>query len=1666
MQHKTGKKIPKLVLKSFVLILLGVLGLIVALLIVLQFPASQKYVTDRVTTYVSKKINSKVSLGGISITFPKDISLTDIYIEDLHKDTLLYAHSIKINLNLWDLLSRKLELKDISISNLTAHIYREFPDTSFNYSFISQAFSSKNNSEPKHDTAKDQAFQFSIKNIELQHIYLTYQDTLNGTNADLKFESFKTNFNVFDLNKKNIHLTTLQLKDAAMLISQDMPLQKDAITSKPVEYALGLNKLDLNNTKIIYHNTPNYQDIRTDIGKLHVLVDHIDIAKQNIRLNKISLEQSAIAYTLNKNITIDTVAGMVGKDTSPPSNWNISLKQLELQNNAFAFNNQNIDPTKNGMDFNHLLLQKINLYGKNISLEPEKISLQLNACSFQEESGFALKQFTTNLTYTKTQIELDKLNIETNNSQIGDHIEIHFPSLSALKDSIGNIETNINLSHTTISLKDIAVFKPDIFNTPNLKLNENMLINLTCKIKGRVDDLFVDQLNIQTLGNTRLELKGNIKEILHPKLIHADILLDNFETTKADIENVLGANVVPKNIFIPSSIKTNGTFKESVSGFDTGINLQTSIGNASVKVKMDAPPHSTDTSYNAELVIENFNLGKLLNDTAFLGPLTMHATIQGKGFSVNSLHADVSTVVDEVVFKKYSYKNLKLEGLVDKKSFNGKMNIADTNLSFNYTGFIDLDSAHTAYRFNFDLVGADLKALHLTDENIRIRTFLQTNLEKENTENITGTGVLKNTLIIKDETKYPFDSLLLISKYIDKVADISLTSTMLNANLKGDITLKQLPSSLKKHFENYFDLQQKDSLQPLKRQHFNFELNVTDPTIFTGGLIPDLEKLTPFAMNGKYDSESAALDFNLNLPQLIYANTIIDTLTIFAHSNSQALIGKLKATEISNPTVKLENIGIGAALEHNELHFNIQTAKDDSTKILLVSGNLKSKDKTFHLKLDPKLILNTKNWSVDNNNNLIFSTEGLIATDFILKDSTQLLSINSTEKNPSSPLKIVFNSFQLETISKLIENKAGLVLGTVNGSIELKQGPPATTFSSDLKLEGLTFKSIPTGNIHLLANNTSNPKKFELQFNLTGNENDINASGFYSTETQIPNLNLSVSISQLNLKTLEPYTLGQISQMSGSIKGNATISGSTDAPDIAGSLRLNSCTFRPKFLNSYLRIEDETIALESRKIRFNSFTLIDSINNKATLDGNIDIKDPKMIPFDLKLKTNDFLALNTTEKDNDLYFGKLYLDSDISLKGNVDHPIINGKIGLKKGTVITYIKPENMVSQTDHKGIVEFIDTLETRTNIMTRKIAKEEITTTKGINLKTNISFDKAVELKMLVDRAAGDSLYIKGSGQLDFTMDELGQTNLIGKYSINEGGYHLTINDLIKKNFSIATGSSVTWSGDVTDPYADISAIYKIKTSPVDLVEDQLTGADQSERNKYRTLMTFLVYLKMNGFVSSPNISFDIQQPANERGALNGAINAKLTELRGDESQLNKQVFALLALNRFIGEDPMENGGSIGLASTSRASASRLLTQELNNLSSKYVKGVDLNLGVNSFEDYSSGQQEGRTQLEIGLSKTLLNDKITVQVGGNIDIEGEKAKQNNASDVAGNISLEYKLTDDGRYKLKGYRKNEYENPIDGDLIKTGFGVIYRRNYNKLKELFSKPKPKKKITE
>ncbi len=130
---------------------------------------------------------------------------------------------------------------------------------------------------------------------------------------------------------------------------------------------------------------------------------------------------------------------------------------------------------------------------------------------------------------------------------------------------------------------------------------------------------------------------------------------------------------------------------------------------------------------------------------------------------------------------------------------------------------------------------------------------------------------------------------------------------------------------------------------------------------------------------------------------------------------------------------------------------------------------------------------------------------------------------------------------------------------------------------------------------------------------------------------------------------------------------------------------------------------------------------------------------------------------------------------------------------------------------------------------------------------------------------------------------------------------------------------------------------------------------------------------------------------------------VQTKLTQLREEPGELNKQVFALLLLNRFVGENPFagSSGGGTSTTSFAKESVSKLLTEQLNKLASGLIQGVDINFDVATTQDYTTGSGQDRTDFNIGLSKRLLNDRLTVSVGTDIQLEGPSPSngQNNTS-------------------------------------------------------------------
>ncbi|MDP4256210.1 MAG: translocation/assembly module TamB domain-containing protein, partial [Bacteroidota bacterium] len=341
-------------------------------------------------------------------------------------------------------------------------------------------------------------------------------------------------------------------------------------------------------------------------------------------------------------------------------------------------------------------------------------------------------------------------------------------------------------------------------------------------------------------------------------------------------------------------------------------------------------------------------------------------------------------------------------------------------------------------------------------------------------------------------------------------------------------------------------------------------------------------------------------------------------------------------------------------------------------------------------------------------------------------------------------------------------------------------------------------------------------------------------------------------------------------------------------------------------------------------------------------------------------------------------------------------------------------------------------------------------------------IETDSSALLTMIMDERNGDALSTRGRSSLVFGMDKSGKTDLTGAYEIESGSYNLSLN-LLKRKFLIQRGSTITWTGDPNSATLNITAAYTANTPSIDLIENEIDVRPQDQINKFKQKLPFLVTLKMEGDLLKPDITFDITLPTDIL-TLWPDVDLKLQQIRAEQSELNKQVFALLLLNRFVGQNPLQStaGGGISVSNIAFQSASQILTNQLDQLAASLIKGVDVHFDLNKQQDFSTGTEQDYTELNVGLSKQLFDERVEVSVGSNFDVQGAGNPNRNASNIAGDAAVDYKLTRDGRYRIRAYRKNQYEAVVEGEVVETGVSFILTFDYDRFREIFGRTKEEK----
>lgn len=1643
------------ILKISGIVILSIILLVTLLLFSLRLPMMQNFLKERLVVYLEKKIKTDVKLDRVLVKFPNSLEMENLYLRGQKVDTLLFARKFKVDLDMMQLLNSKADLTAIDLEGVNANVVRN-TDGSFNYDYILDAFAG-NKKEEKKDS---KPFVLSLDKIDLKDIKVSFIDQQARNDIKLYFKNFDTRVKKFNPDENTYAVGDLNMDGLKLKLKQDFVEEVAVNVEETVDslrqrkpMRIGLSGIKFTNFDVDYGDDNSRTFAKVLFKELNAKVNKLDVEKSDFDLRHLNL----IGANIDANLYLPTKKAapkQSDKTTKSAENepMRLALGKMILDDVKVAYNNTAVGRTRSGMDFNHLNFSKLNTEVRNFKMENGTFAGTINSAEIKEARGLNIQKLNTDFVYAEKQAFLKSLYLQTPRTILRDKIVLNYKSMEQLTANPGTVEILADIKNSKIGFADILLFAPQLRNIVPFNKYPNAILNLNTRLKGTLDNLEIPQLQASGIGDLKLTLAGKIRNASKPDQLFYDLKIGNLGASAKTIFNLVPKGTIPSNISLPSHFALSGVAKGTTKVVDTNLKLVSTLGNAGIDALVDLRQKNNE-KYDVTANLQNLQIGKIIQNKD-LGTITGKIYAKGQSFDFTKGNAIIKGQLKTFDYNKYRYSNVNIDGKLNRGAYNVHVLSRDPNANLNLLASGVYREKNPSVKVNGSIIKLDLHKLGFYSEPLILAGKLAGDFTNLDPDFLNGSLYLNDFAISDTKEVYPLQQVAIVAVSERDFNSLSLKSQVADMQMTGKYRLTQIFGSLQNTLNSYYHFQKAGKPQRIApNQHFDLVATVKDDDLIRK-FVPDLKSFETINITGNYNAGTRKISLDAQIPQLLYGENNIENATLKIFDENAKLQYALNAEKVSTEKMALNKVAVTGDVANDVINYTVSTRDEKEVEQFLIAGNAESLNNATQISLNPDgLKLNYTNWTVSPDNKLQFGKNGIWAENFVLSNGESSIAINSETKNPNSPLNINIKDFKIETITEMVKKDTLLAKGLINGKVRLNDYKNLN-FTSDLQITDLQMYNNPVGNISAKVN-TKTSKLLDVNLALSGFDNDVRITGDYNIANS--GFDLNANVNRLQMQSVQGFSMGALANSEGYLSGKMDITGTTAKPNILGSLKFNDAGMEIMKTGSNFRHLNDEIKFVSDGIRFDDFKVNDTDGNSLVFDGKILTQNYKDFAFDMTLKAKDFKAVNS-EADNDkMMYGVLAINADLSIKGNLDLPKVNGNVAVTGDTDFTFVVPQSSPTLKDREGIVEFIDQDQIALNktITADYDTKSDI---KGMDVNVNISLTKEAKLSLIIDKASGDFVKLQGEAELTGGMDPSGKTTLVGVYEVEQGAYEMTFS-LIKRKFEIQKGSTITWTGEPTMADLDMTAVYKTKAAPIDLLQQQLAT---NELNYYKQRIPFNTLLVLKGELMKPKLTFDIQTDENNNAISQEVLDntqTKLEQLRQDENEMNKQVFALLILNRFISENPFQSESGISAGTMARQSVSQILSQQLNNIASDLIQGVDLTFDFDSYEEYSSGAKNTRTDLNVNLSKRLLDDRLKITVGSNFGIEGEARQNEQMTNIAGNISADYQLSKDGRYTLRAYRKNDYQVALQGQIIETGVGFVITLSYNEFKEIFQRAK-------
>jgi len=1012
------------------------------------------------------------------------------------------------------------------------------------------------------------------------------------------------------------------------------------------------------------------------------------------------------------------------------------------------------------------------------------------------------------------------------------------------------------------------------------------------------------------------------------------------------------------------------------------------------------------------------------------------ANVKGSGDELKNLTENLDAQIGYINYNGYDYHNLNVKGTFIKKIADAKISINDSNVKLNMAGTVDLNPTLTAYDFTADIKDAHLHTLKLLKDTITLTTVLKTKFSGNSLENLQGHIELTPIRIIDPRNNYLVDSIDLSAHGKGDNRILSLKSDIAEANIHGSFDLATLPSYFKLIAKKYIPSLNIAAVTP-KPQHFEFNLGLKNMSPLLALFDPDLKIPDQGTFVGEFDSSNETATLNGYVKTIQYGTTVFHDLILDGSTTNGQLGLNISLSKINiTDSLFIKNIDVSNALRRDSLNFNIKLADKDATNQLDLYGLVEfGRDTTAKLKLLPSdVILEHQDWKLTDQARIKFLDGKIQINGFQLSNGPQKVKINGLiSSNPEDKLKLDFEKFNMTTFDQLTKVSGISLKGSLNGDVTFSSISNTPGIDAHLNIDSLNMNKTLVGDVKIESTLGNDRKEADVKMSINNNGTEtMNVSGAYNLtkEAEANALDFKVKMDHVQTIIFDPFIRDLVSDPKGTVSSDLSLTGPVSKPQLNGTVTLDNTGVTVNYLKTAFTVSDK-LTVTNSVIDVDGMILKDAHGGTGEVKGKVDLNNLDNPDIEATVTAKNLLALNTTFKDNHLYYGKAYGTGTFAFNGPVNTMNINIKAHTLAGTVFNI--PLNTSTTAGDYDFIRFVSHKDS-----TKAVAPKNAFD--GVTLNLDLTVDEKTIVKITTDYGV-----LEGSGttnNLNLNINSLGDFNMYGDFLISTGKFEFTAKNFISKNFTVNQGGTIRWTGDPSNADINLNAIYEVRTDISPLY--QAAGLASPKGAENVLVQAELIITKS---LLHPTIDFDFNFPTDP------SIKDDLGTYLTDYNNRSQQALSIIVRRNFASGTP--NSLTNQVFSTAGEAVSEFAFNKLNTfISQSNIKNFDLNL--RSFNDASAS-------LRLFNSRLVFNGSLFTTTGSN-DLFNNSTQNSlfnsNFNSLTKDFEAQYLLRKSGDLTAKySYRvlNTTTLNTIDQLSVQyvNGVGLTYQRDFDTFGEFF-----------